>query len=264
MYIANPVYDLVFIEIMNDNNVAKKFISAIIGEEIIKLDFAYDEYTTRTREERVWTVFDFYFRAEIKTPDGYKVVYIELQKARYITDIIWFKRLQNKHDGEIYSIFILTSDRDMENTPPVLEVNQKVVRDIASGEEYTEKSEFIESLHFHSWIVQLESLKSNRRNDLEILLGIFDQNNRINFYSNYTLNIDEDNFPEKYLPIINRLRKLHETPQMEGRMNMENDYIEHLRISDWIIAEKNKQIAEAEKLIAERKKQIAEKNKQIV
>jgi hypothetical protein len=40
MNIANPVYDSVFKYLLDDNRVAKIFISAIIGEEITDLHFA--------------------------------------------------------------------------------------------------------------------------------------------------------------------------------------------------------------------------------
>ena len=40
MYIANPIYDVVLTYLMEDNKVAKQFISAIIGEQIEELEFA--------------------------------------------------------------------------------------------------------------------------------------------------------------------------------------------------------------------------------
>ena len=38
MYIANPIYDVVFKYMLEDNKVAKLFISAIIGEDIAELE----------------------------------------------------------------------------------------------------------------------------------------------------------------------------------------------------------------------------------
>ncbi|MDR3308991.1 MAG: hypothetical protein LBS80_03455, partial [Tannerella sp.] len=46
MKIANPIYDVVFKYMMEDNKAAKKFISVIIGEEVTELDFADREVTT--------------------------------------------------------------------------------------------------------------------------------------------------------------------------------------------------------------------------
>ena len=39
MVVANPLYDVVFKYLMNDNSIAKKIISLIIGEEIEQLDW---------------------------------------------------------------------------------------------------------------------------------------------------------------------------------------------------------------------------------
>ncbi|MDR0565762.1 MAG: hypothetical protein LBG47_01790, partial [Prevotellaceae bacterium] len=47
MHIANPTYDVVFRFMMEDERVAKSFISAIIEEEVVELDFAAQEHTVR-------------------------------------------------------------------------------------------------------------------------------------------------------------------------------------------------------------------------
>ena len=38
MHIANPIYDVVFKYLMEDNDIAKLIISTIIGEDIVALD----------------------------------------------------------------------------------------------------------------------------------------------------------------------------------------------------------------------------------
>ena len=48
MIIANPIYDTVFKYMMSDSRVAKTFLSAIIGEKIVELDFTSTEYTLKT------------------------------------------------------------------------------------------------------------------------------------------------------------------------------------------------------------------------
>jgi hypothetical protein len=47
MYIANPIYDVVFKFMMEDNRVAKAFLSAIIQEKVTELDFVAQEHTIR-------------------------------------------------------------------------------------------------------------------------------------------------------------------------------------------------------------------------
>ena len=52
MIIANPIYDTVFKYMMSDSRVAKTFLSAIIGEKIVELDFTSTEYTLKTGVEK--------------------------------------------------------------------------------------------------------------------------------------------------------------------------------------------------------------------
>ncbi|MDR1182918.1 MAG: hypothetical protein LBL13_13175, partial [Bacteroidales bacterium] len=93
MHIANPIYDVVFKFMMEDEKVAKSFLSAIIGEEVLELDFSTQEHTVykpvkderREKEEDklFLTVCRFDFSAKISLPDGgFKTVALELQKAK--------------------------------------------------------------------------------------------------------------------------------------------------------------------------------------
>jgi hypothetical protein len=252
MYIANPVYNVVFNYMMEDNTVAKKLISAIIGEEIIALDLVPTECTIST-DEAVHEPFDVNtpqtpqtrtvcycdFRAKIKVPQGYKTVHIELQKAHSATDIIHVRRYvgvnyQNPDNSyykedqteqkalQVYCIFVLNNDAELIETP-LLQSYQQVI-DLESGKECTGRNEFIESLHDRSWIILIGSLTSRRRNDLEKLLSIFDQENRLS--DRHILDIKEEDFPEAYAPIIRRLQKACETPDIMEQMNLEDDFIE--------------------------------------
>ena len=95
MQIANPIYDVVFKYMMEDNVVAKIVVSSIIGEEILELEPKPQE---RTREKlqigsdnTSLTVYRLDFSAKIKVPDGQKLVHIEMQKAGLPTDIPRFR-----------------------------------------------------------------------------------------------------------------------------------------------------------------------------
>ena len=46
--IANPIYDVVFKYLMEDNAIAKLMVSSIIGEEVVWLDPRPQEYVTET------------------------------------------------------------------------------------------------------------------------------------------------------------------------------------------------------------------------
>ncbi|MDR1341645.1 MAG: hypothetical protein LBK18_00130, partial [Prevotellaceae bacterium] len=229
MHIANPIYDVAFKFMMEDNKVAKAFLSAIIQEEVAELDFASQEHTIRIKggkkkakaksETTQYTVCRFDFSARITLPGGgFKTVMIELQKAKLSSDIMRFRRYLGVHyqnpdnaygsEGnrkarQIYCIFLLGYDVGIPGCP-VIRVDSST-KDIVTGKDVAvSENEFIESLHHRSWIVQIDQLKQRRRNDLEMLLSIFDQTNRTQ--NHHFMKVNEEDFPEAYRPIIRRLR----------------------------------------------------------
>jgi hypothetical protein len=280
MIIANPIYDTVFKYMMSDSRVAKTFLSAIIGEKIVELDFASTEYTLRQGIEKKHidrvleqiTVCHFDFAAKIETENGgFKTIIIELQKAKLATDIMRFRRylgatyqnIENTYDSrrikarQIYCIYLLNYEIGLSDSS-VIKVDYKV-SDLTTGEELAGKNEFIESLNHKSWIVQVKQLKEKRRNELENLLSIFDQDNITE--NEHILNIAESHFSDEYQHIIRKLREAYESKQVRAEMQMEDDYINELRINAEINAENKKIIADKEKIIAVKENIIADKEK---
>ena len=108
MLIANPIYDVVFKYLMEDAKIAKIVLSSIIGQAIEKISFLPQEFisdidkekisktrkssTTRRENKNGLTVYRLDFSAQIKTAEGLKQVIIELQKAKFPTDIIRFRQ----------------------------------------------------------------------------------------------------------------------------------------------------------------------------
>ncbi len=272
MHIANPIYDVVFKYMLEDNKVAKLFISAIIGEEIIELDFNPQEYSTEIQssaKREPITVCRLDFSAKIKTGTGFKTVIIELQKAKYSSDLMRFRRYlgvnyqskENSYDEnqekarQIYCIYFLDYGADLP-ARPVLKVDYRV-EDAYTGDKFPTTGEFVSSLHHRSWIVQIRQLKRHRRNDLEKLLSIFDQSNVTD--TNHILNVEDETFPEEYQQIIRRLRKAMEDPQKRGAMDLEDDIVKVERK----IEEKDKTIINMEETIEVQGQRIEEKNKRI-
>jgi hypothetical protein len=212
--IANPIYDIVFKYMMEDNAVAKLLLSSIIGSEVTYLDPRPQDYT----ETKITTVlginlyvYRLDFAAKIETAEGSKLVLIELQKATYMDDVMRFRKYlgeqYSKEDNvetinvegkdkkiplPIYCLYFLGKDAGIEGVP-VLEVNH-VVHDVATGDVINERSQFVESLHHRSWIVQIKHLKEPRRTELEQLLSVFDQDKYISDI--HFLNINEEDFPK--------------------------------------------------------------------
>ena len=282
MFIANPIYDTVFKYMMSDTKVAKIFLSAIIEEKIVELDFASTERSLKpgakwsdiNRELEELVVCRFDFAAKIKTGSGeYKTVTIELQKAKFATDIMRFRRYlgvmyqdadntsdkQRLKARQIYCIYLLNYDIGLSNSP-VIKVDS-IVSDQATGEELSNKNEFIQSLNHKSWIVQIRQLKENRRNDLENLLSIFDQDNITK--DNHILNVNSENFSEEHKHIVRKLQEAYVSSEIRDEMKMEDDYFKELEVKDDIIAEQEKKLAKKDKMLAENAKKLAENAKEI-
>jgi hypothetical protein len=267
---------------MSDSKVAKTFLSAIIGESIVELGFTSTEYTLKTGVEKSQidrtleqiTVCRFDFSAKIETENGnYKTIIIELQKAKFATDIMRFRRylgtmyqsMENTYDKhrvkarQIYCIYLLNYEIGLSDSP-IIKVDY-IVSDLTTGEVLDKKNEFIESLTHKSWIVQVRQLKEKRRNELENLLSIFAPDNITE--DKHILNIDENQFPKEYQHIIRKLREAYESRQVREEMQMEDDYINELLMKDEIIAERDKALQEKDKTIAEKEKSLAEKEKSL-
>ena len=285
MHIANPIYDVVFKFMMEDDKVAKAFLSAIIREEVVELDFASKEHTIRVpvrkkkeREKETteepsssYTVCRFDFSAKISLPDGgFKTVLIELQKAKLASDITRFRRYlgshyqkeENAEDGkvrQIYCIFLLGHDIDIPGRPVICVDTE--VKDLTTDEKLDGSNEFIQGLHHRSWIVQIRQLKRRRRNDLEKVLAVFDQENRTG--NKYVLNVNEDDFPEAYRPIVRRLRMAAESEDVRTEMEMEDDYLKELQDKERLAEERGLIIEEQKKEIEEKDKTLAVKDKVI-
>jgi len=272
MQIANPIYDVVFKYLLEDNRIAKIFLSAIIGEKIETLEFA----TTETISDLVkdLTVYRLDFKAKIKTPEGTKQVIIEIQKAKLSTDIMRFRKYlaeqyaQNPVDqvGEplptynkaypIIAIYILGHKLQFTKAP-VIKVDRKYI-DLSTGETIKEKEDFIESLSHDSYVIQIPYLKGKRKTHLLQLLSIFDQSQVDKNY--HLLKIKEEEFPKQYAPVIRRLQKALMDTGMRKKMDLEDEILSVLQENDRKIESMEKMLAEKEKMLAEKEKLINEKD----
>ena len=243
--IANPVYDVVFKYLMEDNDIAKLIVSTIIGEEVVYLDPKPQEYTAEQvnieGNNSSITVYRLDFAAKIKTAAGYKMVLIEMQKAKLPTDISRFRSYLGEQyakenesvtdqDDEIeniqlYCLYFLGTNIGVSNIPVVV-VNPQA-HDAATEDIITQKNSFIEALHHRSWIIQISYLKVPRRTDMEKLLAIFDQSYCTK--DPHIMEVIEDDFPEIYRCIIRRLKMAAGDPEVRKQMKLEDRIVKYLR-----------------------------------
>ena len=247
MLIANPIYDVVFRYLLKDSRIAKLLIGAIIETEIISLDPRPTEQPVDHPRSRrpIETVNRLDFSARILTDEGPKTIIIEIRKAKFASDIMRFRRYLGDHYRDelkvcdnaysyahepieealpIITIYFLGHTLDTISAP-VIKVKRSYI-DSSTGEVINAKDPFIESLTHDSYIIQIPCLPKKFRTELECLLSVFDQSNRD--WGGHILNIDDEDFPEKFRPIIRRLQKAMAKHAVRDRMTDEDEIIEDI------------------------------------
>jgi len=278
--IANPIYDVVFKFLMEDSEIAKLILSTIIDEEIETLEFSPQENTIIV-ENRSLTVYRLDFSAKIRLSDkSYKQVIIEIQKAKYSTDIMRFRRYlgdQYKKTKNVYYSKEIGKKKDIKRAIPILTVyflghkldnfNIPVIKvkrqytDGITGEILNGKEPFIESLTHNSYVIVIPELSSDNQTELEKMLAIFDQSLIIE--DDHILLINELDYPEKFKPIIRRLNMATASNEIRQQMEAEDEIIEELQGLERIIEEQNEFLAEKDSTIAEKDNALAKKDNTI-
>ena len=187
MVIANPIYDVVFKKMMENEKVAKFFIGTLLDETIETVEVKPQEFTY-TDELAGLAVFRLDFLATIKTTAGdLKKILIEIQKAKNQIDLMRFRNyLAEQYKKEdtindekvvlpITTIYILGF-----KLPEILTACIKVERnykDLINKITLETKSDFIEKLTHDSYVVQVERITNKYSTKLDKLLSVFEQTN---------------------------------------------------------------------------------------
>jgi hypothetical protein len=278
MQIANPIYDVVFKYLLEDSESAILLLSAIIGQPIEKLDFLPQEGTTYI-EQHSLTVYRLDFCARIKTAKNeYKQVLIEIQKAKLPSDIMRFRRYlgeqyANKNNCYTASEQYKNGISKKTQTPlpiitiyflgyplkyhkvPVIKINRHYY-DVVKQQRLSDKKEiFIESLTHDSYVIQISELDKQQQSELERLLSIFDQNRHIT-NNTHILELNENNYPQKYQRLIRRLQRAIAEPTIRKTMDVEDDYLDYLE-------DKERMIEYQEQIIEEKDQKLKEKNRKL-
>ena len=242
MIIANPIYDVVFKYLMEDLDIAKGMISAIIGEEVEEIHFQVREQVVERAKKEInphlVSLQRLDFVAKIHTKDGHhKKVLIELQKARISSDIGRFRTYLGKRYMErdevrsngvtiktslpIISIYILGFNLKPD-MPGCVKVDRRYLNMI-TGRRIKAQCDFIEGLSHDVYVIQAKKLKHDVRTDLERILCIFGQ---VDFLDETEHDIK---LPEAYAgnsqliaDILRRLATIREDVEVRDNMDHED------------------------------------------
>jgi hypothetical protein len=187
MVIANPIYDVVFKKMMENDRVAKFFIGTLLDEVIEKVEVLPQELIYENKLSAL-AVFRLDFIATILTESGeHKKVLIEIQKAKNEVDLMRFRNYlaaQYKKEDEINNVKValpITTIYILGFKLPEIETAcLKVKRDYIdqiNKSALTTKSDFVEKLTHDSYIVQVGRITNRYQTKLDKLLSIFEQTN---------------------------------------------------------------------------------------
>ena len=248
MRIANPMYDAVFKHLLEDPAAAKLLVGAILGDEIESLEMVPQEAAVEVGSVPEastgtgFTVLRVDFAATVRTAAGEHLrVLIEVQKARYSDDVVRFRRYLGAHYADRRNT-VTYAEGGRERTRPrrlttiyflgeplprtaatVLKVAREYL-DAVTGERLTEREEFVEALTHDCYVVQVSRLPAQRRNDLEKLLSVFDQDLRA-ADTRHALEVDAAAIPTRYAPVLRRLQIAAASPMLRHSMLTEDEII---------------------------------------
>jgi hypothetical protein len=283
--IANPIYDVVFKYLMEDHQVAKIILSTLTKLEIISLELLPQELSVvKTKTDKTkhsiltglnLSIYRLDFSAKILQADGTeKVIIIEIQKSKFAHENMRFRKYLGKQymnesffqwisdtQGKNYKmglpilpIYFLGERIEGFDSVPVIMVN-RTIRDRFTNKVIDERHNFIDALFHEGIIVNIPALKKKRRDELEMLLSVFDQDNRNQ--NHHIMNVTELDFPIKFRPIIRRLQQAAQVKEVRDIMIVEDDFLAELNDYEHRIAESEKQ-----KLEERRQKQEAIKKQE--
>ncbi len=291
MIIANPIYDVVFKRMMENNKVAKFFIGTLLGEDVETIEVKPQEYTyegerefdindpamREALEQRVLErlsirVYRLDFVATIRTNNGeIKKILIEIQKANNEIDLLRFRNyLGEQYKKEdiineekvvlpITTIYIL-GFKLPEISSPCIKVERNYW-DLIDKKIIDDRSDFVEKLTHDSFVVQVGRITNRYQTRLDKLLSVFEQSNFIDdkkIIKEFNHIPDDDDL----MTITDILHLSGTNP--EERKKIENEQeawrtfeamTEKLRAR---LVKQSKEIKEKDQALSEKDKQIAE------
>ncbi len=245
MKILNPLYDIAFKYLMENEVFAKKILSVILDKEVLDVSLSQQK-TVMHYEKRALKLFRLDFKAIVREADGSeRRVLIELQKSKQKTDMERFRYYlasnymppaeggYGPEDGSIIledgtrckpfhpivAIYILGYNLD--DLPYMaVSVNRDII-DSVSKKKLNVKSFFIEHLTHEAHILQVRRLPEKPKTELEKFMLLFNQA----WCTNYGFILDLLVVPDEFKDVAQYLQ----SPLLEEkvrRMLMAEDELE--------------------------------------
>ena len=277
MDVANPIYDVVFKYLMQNQRVARLLIGRITGLAVQSLTVSPQETAVprppdAPTHDLPLTLLRMDFAARVRTADGgERQVLIEIQKASAPTVIERFRRYLGQQIGSgdnilthpsgrteavpIVTIYFLGYALDDLSDEAVIDVCPRVT-ERRTGRELEASHPLVEGIHHRSHIIQIPRLASRRRDELERVLAIFDQglvkgNGRGDAH---VLTIEEGEYPAECAFVLRQLREAMATEEVRRTMEGED-----LLLRDSILLAR--QVEHRDRLLTQERRQVEHRDR---
>lgn len=258
MIIANPIYDIVFKYLMEDERIARTILSALLKQEVTEVHMRNNEYNDKLSENL--SIYRIDFGATVIDDKGQRqTILIEVQKTWVETEVLRFRKylsFQYDNPGNVVgsgrkvhalpmvAIYLL-GHKVGKIEAPVVYVNHQVRDYDDNVVEGGIDDPFVESLTHNSIIVQIPRLHGIINNRLDKVLSIFDQSLQ-GEKNAHTIDIDADTYGEDadMQPIFRRLEAAAADSSVRRRMDVEDEFFSVLKSRDAEIMIKDMQLAE--------------------
>ncbi|TVQ19720.1 MAG: hypothetical protein EA361_00585 [Bacteroidetes bacterium] len=272
MKIINPLYDIAFKYLMQEERFAKKVLSVILDSEVVSVSLNQQEAVYEDRS-KLLRIFRLDFKAIIRDSSGKSsTVLIELQKSRFPTDIERFRNYlgmnyisprdskektakeenvvseSKTNYNSIYPIItIYILGYELPDLPYLAVTVNRDVIDSVSKKKIKTSSFFVEHLTHQSHILQVNRLPKERRTRLEKFLSLFNQAWCSEW--EYILNLEE--VPEEFEDIARYLQEPVLDEQFRRNLELERQTENAFFEQESKIQQEEKRRKEAEKQAAQ-------------
>ncbi len=275
MIVANPIYDVVFKYLMEDERIARTILSALLKQDVVRVEMRPHEYSNDERDSL--SVFRIDFGATIRDENGKeKLILVELQKTWVETETLRFRQylgvqyrsprnMRGDNALPMVAVYLLGHKvGDIEE--PVLYVNHDCYDYDDNRVEKGLPDPFVESLTHNSIIVQIPRLQGrlNGNTRLGKVLSVFDQSNR-DQDDEQVLRLDERAYfnDSDMEHILHRLTMAAADAEMRHRMDVEDEYFSAIEKRDTEILLKEKKLAEQNVKLAEQNVKLVEQKEKL-
>ena len=259
MLVANPIYDVVFKYLMEDERIARTILSALLKTDVIAVRMRRNEYSNKSRESL--SIFRIDFGATVCDDKGNKkTILIEIQKTWVDSELLRFRQYLgvqygNKENMEgkgrgvhalpMVAVYILGHTIGSIEAPvayvghQVRDYDENVLEDGATDP-------FVESLTHDSIIVQIPRLHGKINNRLDKVLSIFDQTHVLSAKDPQTIELDASFYDDdtEMAPILHKLMEASCNADVRREMDVEDEFFSVLKDRETEIMEKDRQLAE--------------------